>query len=291
MIKHIVVTGCSFTRYDGSWAYCLEKEYDSVTVHNVAHGGMGNYGISTFCINKVESLLSAGIDPCEILVITQWSGISRKSFIGDVDSPSSAMEYNDCPEDILFKHLGGDSKFCWDVGKSNNKEFWNLYKECYWSDECAFIETLEHILRTQWYLKHKNINFLMVTSWDLFTLADGDPPHSNDKAFKANDSLGQWDNDNKYINSHRPLLKDIFEWSTHLWNMIDLDRFSFFTNKDIKFGGILQYTQHMLDINEWYYSYHNNGIPDDKHPSKKAQQAFFNDLIKPFVTDRMTVND
>ena len=86
MIKHIVIAGCSFTQHNRSETghHNISQSFsEKAKIHNVGIGGAGNYIISTLCINKVSALLTLGVKPKEILVITQWSGVSRKSFIGD----------------------------------------------------------------------------------------------------------------------------------------------------------------------------------------------------------------
>ena len=289
MINHVITSGCSFTQREETWSHFLKRDFSNVKVHNVGIGGAGNYTISTLTINKTQSLLDEGVSPDEILVLTQWSGVSRKSFIGDT-ATSLSVNFDDCRADIELKNITGKSKFCWDIGRSNDIRYWKTYKDNYWSDECAFIETLENILRTQWFMKSVNIDFVMFTGWDLFTLADGDPPHEQGWLGwrKASDGLGQWDAKKEYSNIDKPLLKDIYKWSTHLWNMIDFDKFVFFENSKVKFGGILQWSQHMLPHNRWYFSYFKDGTPDDKHPSSDAHRGFFESLVKPIIKAKVT---
>ncbi|MAE82847.1 MAG: hypothetical protein CMB80_08945 [Flammeovirgaceae bacterium] len=293
MIKHIVIAGCSFTQYnrDETWYHNIAHDFSSrVQIHNVGIGGAGNYVISTLCINKVSELLTLGIKFSEILVITQWSGISRKSFIGDNRESVLSVEFNHCQVDNILKDLSkkdGTSKFCWDIGKKNNENYWTHYKDNYWSDECAFIETLENILRTQWFLKSSQINFLMFIGWDLFTDSDkGEHMHSACRGwFKANDGRGQWEKNRIYENKFNPMLKDKFKWSSHLWDMIDFSKFTFFENDKIKFGGMMQWGQHNLTPDKWYCG------PSDPHPSQHVQTGFFNCYVKPWVQKNIEVHE
>jgi hypothetical protein len=286
MIKHIVTAGCSFTQRDETWSSFIERDFKEAEIHNVGISGAGNYTISTLCINKTQSLLSKGVSPDEIRVLIQWSGVSRKSFIGERSS-SLSVNFVDTKSPTEFRDIHGDSKFCWDIGRKNDIGYWKKYKDDYWSDECAFVETLENILRTQWFLKSSKINFVMFTSWDLFTLAKGDPPHRYNWLGwrKASDGLGQWDNERAYKNIENEMLKDIYMWSTHLWDMIDFKRFAFFENKEVKFGGILQWAQNMLPQEKWYYSYTRAGVPYDKHPSPEAHGGFYDMIIKPKIKE------
>jgi hypothetical protein len=283
--KHIVIAGCSFTQHNRSetWHHNIKEDIsDKSTLHNVGIGGAGNYTISTMCINKVSELLKKGISPEDILVITQWSGISRKSFIGDNRPSILSVDFRHCEAASEIKSLAsknGQSKFCWDIGKKNNENYWTHYKDNYWSDECAFIETLENILRTQWFLKSSNIKFLMFLGWDLFTNADeGQNMHPSWRGwFKANDGRGQWDKRVAYKNRANELLKDIYQWSAHLWNMIDFSHFTFFENENVKFGGMIQWGQQNLSHNDWYCG------PNDVHPSRKVQAGFYKNHIYPWI--------
>jgi hypothetical protein len=288
-MKHLVITGCSFTQHNRpeTWHHQILKNYkNNLKLHNVGIGGAGNYIISTLCINKVSELLSAGIKSEDIIVITQWSGVSRKSFIGDNRKDILSVDFRHCESQNSIKALSYNninSKFCWDIGKKNNANYWINFKENYWSDECAFIETLENILRTQWFLKSSNINFLMFLGWDLFTDSTvGQYAHSSWKSwFRANDGRGQWDKKNKYINKNNQLLKDKFKWSEHLWNMIDMSKFKFFENDKIKLGGMMQWGQYNLSKEKWYCG------PLDPHPSKYVHEGFFKNKISPWLNELM----
>lgn len=284
-IEHIVISGCSFTQHNRSetWHHNITKEYGSkVKIHNVGIGGAGNYTISTLCINKVDELIKSGADSKSILVLTQWSGVSRKSFIGDARPDILSVDFRHCQSDNFLKktsYKNLKSKFCWDIGKKNNSDYWIKFKEDYWSDECAFIETLENILRTQWYLKSLNINFLMFTGWDLFTdSTSGEYAHGSWRNwFRANDGRGQWDKNKRYTNASNVLLKDKFPWSSHLWNMIDMKKFIFFENKNIKLGGMMQWGQYNVDNNKWYCG------PNDPHPSAEVQTGYYSAMISPWI--------
>ncbi len=288
MSKHLVIAGCSFTQHNRpeTWHHSVKEQFgDSFILHNVGIGGAGNYTISTMCINKVSELLRKGIQPSDIKVVTQWSGVSRKSFIGDNRSNILSVDFVHCESDNEIKSLSqknGSSKFCWDIGKRNDEKYWTFFKDTYWSDECAFIETLENILRTQWYLKSNCIDFLMFLGWDLFTDAEsGDHMHGSWRGwFKANDGRGQWDKSVKYENKNNRLLSEKYEWSAHLWRMIDFNHFTFFENSKIKLGGMMQWGQYNLPSNLWYCAH------NDPHPSAEVQKGFFNDHVRPWLKSK-----
>jgi hypothetical protein len=287
--KHIVIAGCSFTQHNRAetWHHNIKKHASNkATLHNVGIGGAGNYTISTMCINKVSELLKRGVPAEDILVITQWSGISRKSFIGDNRSSILSVDFRHCEAESEIKNLAsknGPTKFCWDIGKRNDEGYWTRYKDNYWSDEAAFVETLENVLRTQWFLKTSNIKFLMFIGWDLFTnSSEGQHMHYSWRGwFKANDGRGQWDKNVPYRNKDNDLLKDVYQWSTHLWEMIDFSHFAFFENHYIKLGGMMQWGQQNLEPSKWYCG------PNDPHPSQHVQTGFYNNHIGPWVENNI----
>lgn len=277
MSKHIVVAGCSFTANDESWSSNLKKYFDDGSYHNVALPGMGNYAISCLCIDKVQELIESSVSNKDMFVIVQWSGISRKSFIGE-SANALSVDFKKCKSKTRLSDIQSESRFLHDCGSRNDINFWNDYKNKYWNDEFSFIETLENILRVQWFLKSNDIEFLMFTGWDDFTLASGDAVHKN-WICRAGDGLGQWDDNRAYKNIDNPLLKDVYPWSKNLWSMLDLDRFVFFNSDTVKYGGLLQWVQGNMSKKHWYIS------KNDKHPSKMGQEMFFKTNIEPTVKE------
>ena len=292
-MKHIVTAGCSFTQREESWANHASENLKEYKFHNVGMSGVGNYVISTFCINKINQLLDSGISSENIFVAVQWSGIFRKSFISNSSAPTGHVNLNECPDSILIHapstNIDKDkSKLCWDVGRHNvTSEYWRRYYGDYWSDECAFVETLENILRVQWFLKSQNIKFLMFTGWDIFTAGDD---IASEQHGKRRDILSllrgkntskltndQWSKQ-KYTNINNSLTTDDHKWSHHLWKMIDFDKFLFFSNHSIKYGGLLQWVQwNISDPAMWYFA------EGDTHPSSFAQNSFSKTHIEPKI--------
>jgi len=282
MIKHIVAAGCSFTQCKESWAHRAEDYlHDKIKVHNVSMGGTGNYVISMLCISQIKFLLDSGVSPDEILVISQWTGIFRNSFVVDANRPCDALEWFQCKADNPLKKINDqNSKITFDAGRRKTTTYWSNFYNNYWSDECAFIQTLENILRTQWFLKSHNIKFLMFNGWDIFTKPEDEIQSSYLKGIhkKTHNSPHQWDDDDRYVNFNNALLKDQYRWSGYLWDLVDFDKFLFFENSKIKMGGLLQWVQYNIETpNEWYVS------RSDHHPSWKGQELFFKNFLLPEV--------
>ena len=106
---HVVVSGCSFTISDGnphpvtkrggknrSWAWHLADQFEedqSFKFHNVGLSGAGNHLISMNCIDTVEHLLKRGIDPKDIYVMIQWSGLFRPTIYSELTSKTATDAY------------------------------------------------------------------------------------------------------------------------------------------------------------------------------------------------------
>ncbi len=97
-MKHIVVSGCSFTNNyrcnledekrwqrdpveDWTWAHWLQDSLkETHEIHNYGTITNDNKTIVRSIIYKVTDLLKQGINPNDILVIAQWTTLTRNSF-------------------------------------------------------------------------------------------------------------------------------------------------------------------------------------------------------------------
>lgn len=182
-IKLLIASGCSFTEVQHPYCnmpdidiHAYPDVYFTWPVHLTKHlkcktdyqgrGASGNKVISTAAIHStVEALKQYSND--EILVGIMWSGAYRHA----IYQSNTPLDY----------HKVNYEK----IDSANNPlsivEEANYYKVMpYWSDELSktyykyifddrgsLIETLEHILRTQWFLKLHNIKYFMTSHHDL----------------------------------------------------------------------------------------------------------------------------
>lgn len=97
-MKHIVVSGCSFTNNfrinmrderdwekdlmeNWTWAHWLQHNLkDTHILHNYGTITHDNKSIVRSIIYKVSDLLKDGIDPNDITIIVQWTSLTRNSF-------------------------------------------------------------------------------------------------------------------------------------------------------------------------------------------------------------------
>ena len=275
MKKILVTSGCSFTHDFPTRAHHLAVHKD-MTLANVAMSGCGNHVISTELIRKIELLLKSGISHDDLFVVVQWSGLFRFDFVVDKNyhknpvrpvhlangKPGEKKRAFSAPEDTT-------NQWIMSAG-SKDKSIWPEYYLMA-SKEQAFVETIEQILRVQWYLKSKNIKYKMFTGWDIFT--DGKANIvGTDKILKTNQFT-----DENYSSIDNELLADNCKWFGYLFDLIDFDNFWFFNDDKIKFGGMLQWMKRNVPLYQRYIR------PGDFHPSLVSHKRFAIEVLSEML--------
>lgn len=285
-MKHFVITGCSFTASStgSSWSnhfdeFLKSKYNDNYQLHNVAISAIGNDLISFNCIKVIQSLLDNEVDYNDIKVIIQWSGLNRQS---KYVKSSVDVQMNVDFQEINNKHynIRNDSnyKFINPAGKYKFNGYWGLYFEKFFHTSEAFRNTLDNILKIQWYLKSVNIKYKMFTAWDIFTTTDLKNENILDRLFGNGDKVNQF-SDKVYSNKKNKLYKEEFLQISHMWDMIDWSNFWTFKNSKVKFGGMMQWIQTNVFRKRWYVS------REDKHPSSVSAKQFMESVICPIIEE------
>ena len=158
----LITSGCSFTetRIQKTWPLHLEKYLEPKNVIHTGLGCQGNGMISRKTIHAVHTALKTH-KPKQLLVGVMWSGPSRHEQYSK-DDPNFAHNIDgwmDNPVKIIDQDPGG-----WIIYNSYWKipQAKNYYKQVY-DPVYAQILTLEHIIRTQNYLKLHKIKYFMST--------------------------------------------------------------------------------------------------------------------------------
>lgn len=175
--KKFIVSGCSFSTPGSKklsvWPQLFMTHLPDYTLINKSKPSRGNGLISRAVIYEVQNQLQNGVLPEDILVAVQWSGWDRHE--NNVSLPSG-KEQELSFEQVLNKKTGkywhrykvqgfiDDMPASWQVYNlhwehKNSK----LYYSTFHSDTGKLIESLEHILRTQWFLEKHNIKYFMTT--------------------------------------------------------------------------------------------------------------------------------
>lgn len=167
MIKLLITSGCSFSQVpnaDITWPVHLTKYLNVSAVHR-GKGAVGNGVISRTIIHSVTEALKT-YKPEELLVGVMWSGLNRF----EIYREDKDIEFS------RFDHISDREEYCnpqFIINKRNYlivNPMWEdklsklFYKNIY-SEEWGCIVNIEHILRTQWFLKSSGIKYFM-TAYD-----------------------------------------------------------------------------------------------------------------------------
>lgn len=174
-MKVLITSGCSFSttltvNYQ-CWPRHLSDHYN-VELRNKAMGSQGNGLISRSIIHEVTEALKT-YKPEDILVGAMWTGTSRSEFYwcthetlsfnvnnthdGWIENPTGFITNHSKNWVILNQHWGGPGH--------HNEEARLFYK--YFHDPIGGnIISLEHILRTQWFLKSQGVKYFFTIYQD-----------------------------------------------------------------------------------------------------------------------------
>lgn len=160
--KCLITAGCSFSQVpnaDVSWPVPLRDALHTNNVFYLGQGAAGNGIISRKVIYNVQQALDI-YEPHEILVGIMWSGYDR------FETYHEKMDFD------YYKLSLHSEGYCNPVRITDEHNYYLI--NSHWSDELtkahfkyfydqvgATIQTLEHILRTQWFLKQHNIPYFM----------------------------------------------------------------------------------------------------------------------------------
>lgn len=164
-MKIILTSGCSFSECISSridtWPRHLARLLPDYKHISKAMGCQGNGLISRGVIYECTELLKT-IDPAEILVGIMWSGPDRHDFFKPGTEYAQNLDWwMENPTGFINenKHwIIGNVHWTNELSKTFYKHFHN--------PTGSYIYTLEHILRTQWFLEKNNLKYFMTTYTD-----------------------------------------------------------------------------------------------------------------------------
>ena len=157
MTKILIASGCSYTQGSHNWPTSLASLLNC-ELKNYGEISVGNGRISRGVIYGVSEALKQ-YDPSEILVGVVWSGNNRREFYqSNVDLSTISHEGLANPHGFI------DSENKWVTVNHHWSDFYSKEFYKYFHDDVeSEIMTLEHILRTQWFLEKHNIKYFMST--------------------------------------------------------------------------------------------------------------------------------
>jgi len=272
--KVLITSGCSFTADKPTWAHYM-ADLLNAKHHNVAMSGAGNHIISSEVIRKVEKTIDSGVSAENIVVGVQWSGIFRFDLVVNNQPKSNTVIErpvhlaNGQKDRAWTEPLSTKNAWIMTAG-STHKGIWPSYYSLL-SREQAYVQTFENMLRTQWYLKSKNIKYFMFTGWDIFTEGIVGKLY-NDVMTKPNQFT-----DGKYDSSNHQLVSDSCKWFGYLFDMIDFKYFWTHNSTTTRMGGMIQWLRETQPANTVFRS------SSDFHPSSRSHEIFAKDVLMEFI--------
>lgn len=265
MGKHIVCSGCSFTRQqrrlgiNGTdidfllddknfwrWPHHLQKLLKDDKVYNLGNPTNDNNVILLSIITKVNELIKGGVDTKDIYVIVQWSDANRKSYfisknVGkEFNSDLEETQNSDDAYSHVSAYLGHDGYYILSGGYSYDHvpyDVVNVFDSMalYSSTENFTIEYCKNILFLQNFCKIHNIpNFHFNLSFNFLQ-----PKYTFEmKDIYFDKKIPKSHFNKSYKNQY---IQTIFE-------QIDLDNVWLYEDKFTNHGGIMEWA--IRDFNE-----------------------------------------
>jgi len=267
--KILITSGCSFSDgcsfssenlYRQTWPLYIQEKYDFKRYVHMGNPASGNELIAERVIYALQTLLDKGHSPNDLYLGVVWSGIERKELFVSVQETDKYSELDDSVkregENTLImsnrsnvfsntkgvrpgiennpngylKSGGLPYQEVWWRNKSQ-RDYFNLWYDNFYSVEKQFIDTLKSILLVQTFCERHNIKYFMSVWQNIFNARNpqGDlPPKSY--------------SDDCVESRLKPKFVDIFNKSSRfLWNSIDFNKFIFYENDKVIYGGLTEY--------------------------------------------------
>ena len=169
-VKCLITAGCSYTQVpntDVTWPVPLNECLKPETVLFLGQGAAGNGIISSKAIyNTVEQLKK--YQPHEILVGIMWSGFDRGTVYSTKELNCTRIDHGDAHLVYANPVKVIDGKNYYITNMHWNDPLSTQAKENF-DKESSLLSTLEHILRTQWFLQSHNVPYFMTEyDYDVF---------------------------------------------------------------------------------------------------------------------------
>lgn len=207
----LITSGCSFSEcispHIKTWPKHLAEKLNCSHIP-IGLGSQGNGLISRKLLHELHKSLKTHKSD-DLLVGIMWSHPNRWEYYQDVrqefESNIDGWQYN--PTDVVDQSQGG-----WVITNHHWKhKLSNTYYKLYYNHVYAQVQTLEHILRIQWYLQQHNIRYFMSTItanvFDYESMQDAECQHLKEmidwSRFLPCDGEYEWCRDNT-IYSFKP---------------------------------------------------------------------------------------
>lgn len=164
-VKCLITAGCSYSQVpnrDVTWPVHLNEYLKPEKVYYLGQGAAGNGIISRKVIHALTEALKT-YRPEEILVGIMWSGFNRRDIYSRKSLDTTIIDYG---TDVYRNPLKVIDDYDYYLINQNwDDNLTTFFSKYAYIEEDALMITLEHVLRTQWFLKLHNINYFM-TEYD-----------------------------------------------------------------------------------------------------------------------------
>jgi hypothetical protein len=305
--SHFISAGCSYSQpynSNASWPMHVEELLTSVEYSaHTGHGASGNQTISRKVISTVVEALEQDIPADQILVGIMWSACDRQAHYSEDHKRNymrstvtgGVQNYDIFLDQIetglydkeLFNPIPHSKNMLNPFSIRNSKKPAHYILNSHWQDELttkyfedfvnpekAIIETCEHILRTQWFLKDKGIRYFMTEyDHDVFTYMgpsyEGVYSDNTECLFRPE----EYSKERHFAYIENPEIN-------YLYNEIDKN-----------------YWLPVKNLQDWvtnisvHQHTHMNaeGTPADPHPSTEQHRDFTQQIILPFLLEKYNI--
>ena len=275
--KILITGGCSFSDswnlpeskylYRRTWVNYIKEKYNFKKYVHMGNPASGNEIIAERVIYALQTLLDSGHLSDKLYVGVMWSGIERKELFVSAQETEKYSELDDSikregENTLMMSHYsnvfsntkgmrpgivnvpngylksgGLPYKDDWWKTKAQ-RDYFNLWYDNFYSVEKQFIDTLKSILLVQTFCERHNIKYFMSVWQNIFNARNPLDKHNMFYGDLPPKSYG----DECVESRLQPKFVDIFNKSSRfLWSAIDFNKFIFYENDKVIYGGLTEY--------------------------------------------------
>ena len=275
--KILITGGCSFSDswnlpeskylYRRTWVNYIKEKYNFKKYVHMGNPASGNELIAERIVYALQTLLDKGYSSDDLYVGVMWSGIERKELFVSAQETDKYSELDDSvrregENTLMMSHYsnvfsntkgmrpgivnvpngylksgGLPYKDDWWKTKAQ-RDYFNLWYDNFYSVEKQFIDTLKSILLVQTFCERHNIKYFMSVWQNIFNARNPLDKHNMFYGDLPPKSYG----DECVESRLQPKFVDIFNKSSRfLWSAIDFNKFIFYENDKVIYGGLTEY--------------------------------------------------
>ena len=261
--KHLIVNGCSFTNGNfgsGSetWANVVRDYFKDTDIiyQNIGWKGNSNDLIIPQTLEHIKQIDKND----KVIVVMQLTALDRVV----VDGKKSPT---------IGSVLKSMNWMQWAMSKNESVDgWWQNYFQNEYSEEKHIDTFISRLLNFQTELEsYPNIEYKIFSGWDILTQDTG--------------QSYMWDLSERYKNKNDDLISKLYKKVHDKFKQLNLEKFWFFENENIHYGGLSQWVQYNVPTEYWYRDVNRKEI--DYHPSDHAHKEFAEKVMIPLIKEML----